>query len=102
MDQKPPASHCDSLADLVRCSSLLVLCFRTRAAPEAVRRLRQGPLPPDADPQGGEGPPETVPDHAKRGSGREVDAHHHAAAGEPRETFSGTAIRFLVLSVCWA
>lgn len=66
-----------------------MLCFRAPSAFEAVRRLRQGPLPPDADPQGGEGPAEAVPHYAERGSGREVDAHHNAPAGEPCQAFSG-------------
>lgn len=58
-------------------------------AAEAVRGLRQGALPPDADPQGGAGATETLPDHARRGAGREVHADHHAPAGVHGQAFSG-------------
>ena len=60
-------------------------------AAEAVRGLRQGALPPYADPEGGAGAAEALPDHARRGERWEVHADHHAPTGILGQAFSGIA-----------
>lgn len=64
------------------------------SAPEAVRGLRKGTLPPHADPEGREGASEAVPDDEERGERWPIYAYHHASAGESRPPFSG--VRFLL------